>query len=99
MENLKTIQLLAAIVAGFMGLSWLTRLLFTNYIQRNDEKHKKAQDCMNDLMIRLSIFETKLDTVYGVRDKIILLEDRLERLKSDINIAFEKIRNINKREI
>ena len=87
---------------GGLGVGWIAKLFFGNYITTNDEKHKIARDdtkalstMISQLITDIAVINTKLDSIHGIGEKVVILEQTCNKQGRDITAAFEKIRGIS----
>ena len=77
-------------------LIWLVKLFFSRYLKETDDKYSSLEEKLNPLLIKVAVIETKLNDFYQLLSKLSIIEERIEKIKNDLNILFEKYRQLNK---
>ena len=97
-------NLILGFVAALGGgglVGWIAKVAIANYIKNNDQKHvesrkdhKEISDKVGEIKTDIAVINTKLDRINGVGDKVIVLEQTMEKHSKDIDAAHNRIRSV-----
>ena len=92
---------LVGVTGGGLGVGWIAKTFFSNYIKTNDTKHDNAHNERKEILKQLSslntavaVINTRLETFNGIGKDVIILQTDMKKVTKDMNAAHARLREM-----